>query len=206
MDSQDLYYARTEGLVAEPLGDETLVYDEARDLAHCLTPVASAVWKDCREGRSLSALCDLVASVAPDGDAETLVLAALAELDEKNLLRPAPAADGVSRRVAIRRIAQVAAAPLIISAAVPSPAAATSPGILPQGSLCTTDNQCAGTMICTGGTPGQGGSPTGLKYCSPNSSCTSSGTKPSGGNCTATNRTSCCSRLCGGAPSDNFCL
>lgn len=36
--------ARSSGLVVEPLGDETLVYDRIRHKAHCLNPSASYVW------------------------------------------------------------------------------------------------------------------------------------------------------------------
>ena len=39
--------ARTDNLVIRELDDETLVYDTARDEAHCLNRTAALVWKLC---------------------------------------------------------------------------------------------------------------------------------------------------------------
>src|SRR5437762_990009 len=42
--------ARREGLRLEELSDELMVYDVDRHKAHCLSPIAAMVWRDC-DGR-----------------------------------------------------------------------------------------------------------------------------------------------------------
>ena len=43
---------RQEGLVVQELPEEMLVYDTDRHKAHCLGPVAAAVWEACNGRRS----------------------------------------------------------------------------------------------------------------------------------------------------------
>ena len=43
--------ARSEGIISKEVGSELLVYDCARDLAHCLNETAAAVWNLC-DGRT----------------------------------------------------------------------------------------------------------------------------------------------------------
>jgi hypothetical protein len=114
--------AREKDLVVEELGDELLVYDLETSSAHCLGATASRVWRAC-DGES-----DVAALGATLGlEAET-VEAALVQLQECSLLdTSAPA--GITRRELHFKVAKVgavaAAAPFIVSLAVPAVAAAT---------------------------------------------------------------------------------
>jgi hypothetical protein len=210
MDTETRYHARTGALVVESLEDELLVYDERTDVAHCLTPVAALVWRTCQDGSSLAELTDVVRDSGSDEDHEQLVLLALADLAEKGLLADAPTQALVSRRDALRRMGQmgaaVAAAPLVVSAAIPSAAAAHSPvtGATPQYHRCNSSSDCIAGTVCTAGTAGQGGSSTGQTFCFPSAqTCYSSGTKPNGQNCDGAvgRNLTCCSGACAG----NFC-
>src|SRR6266446_1771724 len=42
---------REDGLVVQELPEEVLVYDLARHKAHCLSPLAAAIWRAC-DGRT----------------------------------------------------------------------------------------------------------------------------------------------------------
>ena len=46
-DNSKLPLARSEGLLVEELGDETLVYDRESHEAHCLNRSAALVWRHC---------------------------------------------------------------------------------------------------------------------------------------------------------------
>lgn len=131
--------ARVDGLAVRELDDEILVYDRDRDEAHCLTGAAAAVWRACDGHRDLDALA---ARCGLDGASVAEVLERL----QDSSLVSVPAAVGaqLSRRRLIGRAAAVAAAPLVLSIAAPSPAAASSH--CSQVS-CTVDAQCA-TVGC----------------------------------------------------------
>jgi hypothetical protein len=149
MDSEALYFARTDGLVVEGVGDQLLIYDESADVAHSLSPVASAIWSACREGASLDDLTELVGGLQPEVDAEGLALTALAELLDKALLLDR--GDAMSRRDALRRIAFTASAALVATAVVPPAAAMASGGSFGIHHTCTADNQCANGLNCQSG-------------------------------------------------------
>jgi hypothetical protein len=161
--------------VVQDLGDEVLVYDRDRDVAHCLSPAAAAVWRRC------------------DGQHDAAELAAdvLAELGAKSLLAGEPALGmrRLSRREAIGRLASlgaaVAATPLIVSVVAPSPAQASSTACGLPGEPCTNSGQapggcCGSEALCAGGVCciKQGGACTGPGQCcagltcSPVSGCT----------------------------------
>jgi hypothetical protein len=145
---QTLPRARTEGLVVQELGDESLVYDRESDVAHCLSPIAARVWRACDGRRDLPGLARLSAA------SEDVVAEAVAELWKKKLLVAEPwrsdePAAGVSRRRALRRIglAGLAAAPLplIVSAVVGTPLAAAS------GGMCVACTGSGPTDTCSSG-------------------------------------------------------
>ncbi len=120
--------ARQDGLLEETVGEELLLYDQNSHTAHCLSPIAACVWRHCDGERDLAELAVLA------GVSEDLVAAALHELHEKDLLDAEPqltqsAISGESRREAIGRVARygaAAATPFIVSAAVATPAMASS--------------------------------------------------------------------------------
>jgi hypothetical protein len=114
--------ARSEGLVIQSVGEETLVYDLATHEAHCLSAAAARVWRVCDGSTTREQL-----SVALSMDADT-VGRAVDELETCGLLE----ADGVTSSGSTRREmtikaakagAVVAAAPLIWSVTGPVPEA-----------------------------------------------------------------------------------
>jgi hypothetical protein len=120
--------ARKDGLLKETVGEELLLYDRDSHTAHCLSPIAACVWRHCDGERDVSELVELI------GASENLVVDALHELREKDLLAAEPpmqsTVPGISRREAIGRAvgigAAAAAAPLIVSATAATPAMASS--------------------------------------------------------------------------------
>jgi hypothetical protein len=190
--------ARTQDLIVEELGDELLVYDRRTDVAHSLNAVATAVWRGCDGATDLDALAAALAPSAGHEDAEALALRALDELREKGLLEtPRATAPGLSRRQALGRIAGVGmaavAAPLIVSAAAPTPADAVTPACTGQHGACTATSQCCSGTTCQSG------------HCFGPGTCTSAGNKPGGNNCNASNKAQCCSNACQTSGSSNFC-
>jgi hypothetical protein len=146
--------ARTDGVVVVDLPDEVLVYDEARHRAHCLSPTAALVWKQC-DGRTTVAALGRRLAAHPGGrslDRATVELA-LAELARARLLvEPAVRrADGsrLTRREVLRRagLAAAAAVPLVASVTVPAVSSAAS--CLPFGAACTSGSECC-SGCCTG--------------------------------------------------------
>jgi coenzyme PQQ synthesis protein D (PqqD) len=188
--------ARSQDLIVEELADELLVYDRTTDTAHCLTSVAATVWRACDGATDLEGLAAAAAPHAgADDDPEALALRAVDELREKGLLTTdAESGASLSRRQLLRRMAgagmAAVAAPLIVSAAAPTPAdAATAPCTAKYGSCTATSQCCSGTCQsghCFAGT------------------CTPGGSKPGGSNCNAGNKGQCCSNTCGGG-GGNFC-
>ena len=151
--------ARTQDLIVEELGDELLVYNDADQRAHCLSPSAARVWRRC-DGRTEA---DALASEL-DLDAVE-VDRALAELENCNLLEATPqlaeSGDGVigttRRELSVKLVkagGAIAAAPLIVSIAAPTPAAALSPIPGCEALLgCLSDcgnvgHGCLGTGCC----------------------------------------------------------
>ena len=121
--------ARQDGLLEETVGEELLLYDQNRHIAHCLSPVAACVWRHCDGERDVSELAVLA------GASESLVADALYELREKNLLDAEPEltpsiGPSESRREAIVRVARygaaAAAGSMIVSATAATPAMASS--------------------------------------------------------------------------------
>src|SRR5262249_36168029 len=134
-------------LVVEEVGEELLVYDQTNDTAHSLSVAAVRVWKACDGETNVKAL---VAQLELDDDT---VKRALEELDDCNLLDNGDQSDGMTRREATLKTAQVgvgvASAPLIYSILAPMPAlAATQQYCLGIFSQCTQDVGGTGCGIC----------------------------------------------------------
>ena len=214
MRTQSFPKARSSDLIVEDHNEELLVYDRRSDVAHCLTRVAALVWRSCDGQTELEGLVRIVGALDFDGDAEDLTLRALAELAEKGLLEDTySAGEGVSRRRVLKRMAGASmaaiAAPLVVSAAVPTAQAALSPACRTATQTCTsaTNNQpgdcCTGTgLVCTTGTAGSGAQ----KYCNTSQNCVGAGQNALGtsgsipcssGTLTPPNgAASCCSGTC----------
>ena len=146
--------ARSEDLIVEELGEELLVYDTKADRGHSLSPEAARVWRRC-DGRTptggLSAQLDL--------DIES-VKRALEELESCELLE-APAETGLGqtrRELSVKMVktaGAVAAAPMILSVAAPTPAMAVTVAFCAQFSSgnCGANTGCSSTVGCCCCTP-----------------------------------------------------
>lgn len=128
MDSRITFpLARNNGLVIEELGDELLVYDLDVKHAHCLTPAAARVWRECN-GKARTDDIARALQMEP-GDVTT----AIAELERCELLvmpKAKVVKAGLTRRDLGLKVTKVAAAgaavPLILSIASPAVAATVS--------------------------------------------------------------------------------
>jgi hypothetical protein len=192
--------ARTERLASERIGDELVVYDQISQVAHCLSPEATAVWELCDGRLTQAEIADRL--TCPSSTVERAVRA----LDECHLLdEPGDEVTGYSRRQAAIRLAKVGgaafAAPLIYSAAVGSVAAAAShlaagcpvtacTGVTscPGSSANGTNSTCAsGRCYCS--TLSSTGTSQNQLRCAISSSCTAD-------NATCTSSGACCGNNC----------
>jgi hypothetical protein len=147
--------ARSEGLVVKDLPEEVLVYDLARDKAHCLNHSAAAIWRRCDGRTTLSEITSAIRKETGSPIDEQFVLLALDQLGRDHLLEERvewPAAiPRMTRREAVRRIGigAVIAIPLVTTIIAPTPAQAATckaPGV-----ACSTSAQC-----CSGFCKGNG--------------------------------------------------
>jgi len=109
--------AQRAGLLVQSVGDQLVVFDQARQRLHVLSRTAAVVWRYC-DGRHT--LTDLAAQAGRELGTpvdESLVELALAQLDEAHLLEgrlaPELGADTVSRREMLQRAAAVVAGVLL---------------------------------------------------------------------------------------------
>lgn len=148
--------ARTEDVVVQEIGDETIVYDERRSHAHRLNRTAAAVWQHC-DGKHTVA--DLQAVLQHGTNAlvtEDIVWLALNQLEKGQLLavplvRPANAAK-ITRRDVLRKAALAGGLTLMIpvvqSMVAPTPAMAMSLGCAGRGQTYNNPNRpcCPGLI------------------------------------------------------------
>ncbi len=168
--------ARRDRLIVRELENETLVYDQARDEAHCLNQTAALVWKHCDGRTTVDEIAICVSGELKEAIDPKVVWLALAQLRRKRLLlERVPRGDSnsiqlryagrprISRRELALRLghAMVIALPLITTIVAPRPASAgscdpdcESPvlGICcPAGCPCLTSHACC-SGLCSGGT------------------------------------------------------
>jgi coenzyme PQQ synthesis protein D (PqqD) len=127
-------------------GDELLVYDQQRNVGHCLNPTAAAAWRLCDGKKSTSQLAVMMTQQLSAPVNESVVLLAIEELSQARLLTESEKPiRRTSRREAIRAIgiAGAIALPLVTSLVAPTPARAAS--CLANGQPCVSNVQC-----CTG--------------------------------------------------------
>jgi len=146
--------ARDEGLLVETVGDETVVYDLETKQAHCLKPLAAAVFTSADGATSV----DEIATKAEEQLGEPVTVAqvqdAIAELDATALLATpllAGNGNGLNRRQMIGKSAAaagaLAGASLITSIVAPT-ALAAGTGI-PTGCLgCGKNPDCISNHCC----------------------------------------------------------
>ena len=143
--------ARTERLVIEAVGDETVIYDLDSHVAHALKPLASAVYTHADGKNTAAEIAELVSYRLAQQVTESDVSEAVEQLGALSLLE-IPEVDvengGVSRRDALKVFAATGAGVALISS-VAAPAALA--GIASQGSSysCSTGNTGSGGIQCT---------------------------------------------------------
>jgi hypothetical protein len=138
-----------EDCLSREFGNEVLVYDLQRDMGHCLNSTAAAAWKLCDGNNSPPQIARTLSRQLSARVDESVVLLALDQLVDAHLLvEPEVPIERPSRRVAIRRIAVVAAIalPLVTSIVAPTPAQAAS--CVPFNQLCANNGQCCPPFLC----------------------------------------------------------
>ena len=165
------------GLVAEQIGREWVVFDTMTNQAHCLAPVAAAVFTLCDGRTPIDDLPALAGSSVGEPVSPEDVAAALRQLEDAGILdSPLFAAPRtISRRTMLRRSGAAAgvafATPVITSIMTPAFAQA-SPARRCPGSRCVSQSEgdvfCGCNNVCPPGSPGAGG----------DSTCTDQGLTP----------------------------
>jgi hypothetical protein len=121
--------AREDGLLVEPVGEETVVYDTKTREAHCLSPLSAVVFANCDGDTTIDQLASLASERLGQPVEVAGVLDALAQLEERELMAvPAKRRGDLTRREMLRKSAAVAGgaamAPLITSVSAPPAIAA----------------------------------------------------------------------------------
>jgi hypothetical protein len=158
MNAASIPAPRGEGLIVEPVGDETVVYDLETKDAHCLKPLAAFVFGHVDGRRTVGE----IASLAPDklsGVTEKDVISAIEELQSVALLEQPPQLDdqltvvknGVGRREMLKRMAfagaaATAATTMVTTIAAPSALAACTGQ--QGGCACTQNKECSSGHCC----------------------------------------------------------
>jgi hypothetical protein len=125
----DFPLARSNDLVAETIGAETVVYDGVTKEAHCLAALAAAVFAASDGRTSVADLAAIATAKLGEPVDVPAVEFALAELEDRDLIEKRQS-DGMSRRSLLRRGALAGgaalAAPLVVSLVTPEYGAASS--------------------------------------------------------------------------------
>lgn len=157
--------ARSDGLLIEPVGDETVIYDTDSKQAHCLKPLAAIVFGCCDGHATVGEIASAAQRRLGDDVGEAHVVDAVAQLESLGLLQTALvirpgggllATNGrlVSRREMLRRVgfAGTAAAvgtPLVTTITAPNAFAASG---IPNGCAgCAGNGDCLSGHCCRSG-------------------------------------------------------
>jgi hypothetical protein len=162
--------ARTEKLLIQEVDNELIVYDEERDTAHCLNPMAARVWHYCDGQNTVEDIAKLLEKeldIPADSDVDMrgLVWLTLEELERfhliKEYLKQPTGVSNISRRKVIKTASLVGGFaigslfPVVKSIVAPVPAMAISPIIQPPVKPCKTRGQtCANGLECCSGSCG----------------------------------------------------
>jgi hypothetical protein len=170
--------ARRDGLVVRELAEEVLIYDTQRHKAHCLNPMAAAVWRHCDGQTTVGEMARRLQQDLSTPVDRAVVFSALAQLGKARLLagEVRPQGDGaelsrgpgdeagLSRRELMRLLGGAAASiPLVTTIAAPAAAQAVS--CLGELEPCDPSSGppcCPGLTCLTSGSP-----PNTLTLCCP---------------------------------------
>ena len=112
--------ARHSGFLLRPVGDQLVVFDQARQRLHVLSRTAAIVWRHCDGQHTVTELMKLVGDELGAPADESLITLALEQLDEARLLEEqlarAPGEDSLSRREMLHRAAAALAAGVLLPA------------------------------------------------------------------------------------------
>lgn len=147
--------AREQGLVTARSGDELLVYDLERHIAHRLNHTAALLWAHCDGERSVAGLRVLLERDVGAPLSTDVVWYGIRRLDRKRLLGAGTKLPGdvviCSRRELLRRLTRagvVMGVPVVASLAVPT-ALLAQVSCLPIGSDCSNDvRPCCSPGVC----------------------------------------------------------
>jgi hypothetical protein len=147
--------ARTERLIVEEVGAETVVYDEDSGQAHHLSPLASVVFARSDGRTSVTQLAQFAGSRLGEPVDVQGVEAVLAQLKENGLMAASPRT--ISRRTMLRRTGAAAgvafATPVITSIMTPAFAQA-SPDLDCPRALCASQSEGDAFCNCANTCPG----------------------------------------------------
>jgi hypothetical protein len=105
--------ARRDGLVVQELAEEVLVYDTERHKAHCLNPMAAAVWRHCDGRTGVAEIARRLQQELSTPVDRAVVFSALAQLGKAQLLtgevRRQGDEAGLTRRELVRMLGVAAA-------------------------------------------------------------------------------------------------
>ena len=149
---QSLPEARKEGLIAQRLSDEVLIYDQHRHKAHCLNQTAALVWERCDGKTTVAKLAEQMSKRTGKQVGEDIVRLAIAQLAKSHLLEESAskrgARDAVSRREMMKRAGLAAAIALPVVTSIVAPKATQAATCRASGQPCGTSSQCC-SMVCT---------------------------------------------------------
>jgi len=124
--------ARKNGIFAENLPEEVVLYDKTHDKVHCLNKTAAAVWENSDGSKTVDELLRVVEAKSGAPADRKLVLQALEELEEAGLME---AGSGIvseaglpSRREAVGKMVMAGSA-LVATIVAAAPKAHASSGV-----------------------------------------------------------------------------
>lgn len=135
--------ARSDKLLVYEIGQELVVYDRERHIAHRLNATAGIVWRKFDGKTSVEQITDEM-----ECD-QSVVLLALDHLKQAHLLTGEDSGT-VSRRAALRKVASIAAAGMVLPvvASIPAPLAAMAQSARTTTSTTTsTDYRVGSTKV-----------------------------------------------------------
>lgn len=145
---------RKDGLVVQPLIDETLIYDKATHDVHCLNRTATLVWKYADGKHTVTEIAQSMSSELHSPVDEAVVSYTLGQLKKRDLLDNhaaiAQAIPYMTRREFLRLVPMGAAlVPVVASIVAPQPAEAQSFICTDIGGFCLRDSDCCTGLHCT---------------------------------------------------------
>jgi len=123
--------ARKNGIFAENLPEEVILYDKTNNKVHCLKKTAAAIWESCDGTRTVDALAQIVEAKLGAPVDRKVVLLALEELEKADLMEASSGmvleVESASRREAVGKLV-LAGSALVATILAPTPMAAASGG------------------------------------------------------------------------------